>query len=169
METIKNIAAITGCILSIISLYSIGTQGGRNLARKFFIKHTEDIQRIDNQQNEDIESIKKTLEILLVKFSGVERVSMQQCRNTIKNIYYRYNHEKRIPLYERKTVDVTYDIYHNILKGNSYASLLYDEICKWEIEAENYEEIQEDLCSFGCDNNTNIHYHGSLKHIASFT
>lgn len=79
----------------------------------------------------------------MIKFDGIEEVSMQQCRNTIKNIYYKYYKTKKIPLYERKTVDKTYKIYSEVFHGNSYAALLYKEICKWEIEPSETDDPEE--------------------------
>ena len=141
MEIIKNIAAIVGCILSIISLITLCTKGGRAFIRGFFRRNTKEIQDENKRQTADIQHIKKTLELMLNKFAGLEEVSMQQCRDTIKTIYYKYQKDKRIPLYERKTADKTYHIYKTIFHGNSYASLLYKEICKWEIDTISYQDL----------------------------
>ena len=81
---------------------------------------------------------------MMIKFNALEEVSMQQCRNTIKNIYYEYCITKKIPLYERKTADKTYRIYLEVFHCNSYASLLYDEICKWEIEPPDSQDLLDE-------------------------
>lgn len=141
METIKNIAAIIGCILSTISLITLCTKGGRAFVHGFFKRNTKEIQDENERQTSDIQQIKKTLDLMLSKFAGLEEVSMQQCRDTIKTIYYKYHKDKRIPLYERKTADRTYQIYTTIFHGNSYASLLYKEICKWEIDTISYQDL----------------------------
>lgn len=141
METIKNIAAIIGCILSTISLITLCTKGGRAFIHGFFKRNTKEIQDENERQTSDIQQIKKTLDLMLSKFAGLEEVSMQQCRDTIKTIYYKYHKDKRIPLYERKTADRTYQIYTTIFHGNSYASLLYKEICKWEIDTISYQDL----------------------------
>ena len=141
METIKNIAAIIGCILSTISLITLCTKGGRAFIHGFFKRNTKEIQDENERQTSDIQQIKKTLDLMLSKFAGLEEVSMQQCRDTIKTIYYKYHKDKRIPLYERKTADRTYQIYTTIFHGNSYASLLYKEICKWEIDTVSYQDL----------------------------
>lgn len=141
METIKNIAAIIGCILSTISLITLCTKGGRAFIHSFFKRNTKEIQDENERQTSDIQQIKKTLDLMLSKFAGLEEVSMQQCRDTIKTIYYKYHKDKRIPLYERKTADRTYQIYTTIFHGNSYASLLYKEICKWEIDTISYQDL----------------------------
>ena len=141
METIKNIAAIIGCILSTISLITLCTKGGRAFIHGFFKRNTKEIQDENERQTSDIQQIKKTLDLMLSKFAGLEEVSMQQCRDTIKTIYSKYHKDKRIPLYERKTADRTYQIYTTIFHGNSYASLLYKEICKWEIDTISYQDL----------------------------
>ena len=144
VEIVKDIAAIIGCILSLFSLITLMTKNGRTVMRDFFKKHTEDLHKENEQQNSDIETIKKDLEIVLKKFDALEEVSKQQCRNTIKNIYYKYQKDKKIPLYERKTADKTYDIYSKIFKGNSYATLLHNEIIKWEIDTISFQDLEED-------------------------
>ena len=141
METIKNIAAIIGCILSTISLITLCTKGGRAFIHDFFKRNTKEIQDENERQTSDIQQIKKTLDLMLSKFAGLEEVSMQQCRDTIKTIYYKYHKYIRIPLYERKTADRTYQIYTTIFHGNSYAALLYKEICKWEIDTISYQDL----------------------------
>ena len=144
METIKNIAAIIGCILSTISLITLCTKGGRAFIHGFFKRNTKEIQDENERQTSDIQQNKKTLDLMLSKFAGLEEVSMQQCRDTIKTIYYKYHKDKRIPLYERKTADRTYQIYTTIFHGNSYAALLYKEICKWEIDTISYQDLTDE-------------------------
>jgi len=144
MEIIKNIAAIIGCILSLISLITICSKGGRAAIKKFFSSNTKDLVEENEKQANDIHDIKESLKTLNEDFGSVRDVLEQQCRNTIKNIYYKYQHDKKIPLYERKTVDKTWDIYHNRFHQNSYVGLLYDEICKWEIDVLSYQNLEDE-------------------------
>lgn len=134
MEIIKDIAAVVGCLVSIITLLTLTTKGGRNFIIKLFKKHTKELIETNEKQNQSIASMENTLNIILQKLDILEESSRQECRETIKNIYYRYNGIKKIPLYERKTADKTFELYHELLKGNSYIILLYSEICKWEID-----------------------------------
>lgn len=144
VETIKNIAAIIGCILSVISLVTLTSKSGRSFIQNFFKKNTADLQEENQKQSSDIKEIKESLGVILGKMDALEEVSKQQCRNIIKNIYYKYQKDKKIPLYERKTVDKTYDIYSKTFKGNSYAALLYGEIIKWEIDTISFQDLEED-------------------------
>lgn len=144
MEVIRNIAAIVGCIISIITLLSICSKTGRAFITGLFKRNTLSLHEENAQQSKDIKEIQDTLNQMMIKFGGLEEVSMQQCRNTIKNVYYKYYKTKKVPLYERKTVDKTYRIYREVFHGNSYASLLYNEICKWEVEPSESDEIMEE-------------------------
>ena len=144
METIKNIAAIIGCILSVISLITIFSKGGRAFIKSVFQKNTKDLHDENKQQSSDIKEIKETVATLLQRTDVQDEVLKQNCRNVIKDIYYKYCKTKKIPLYERKTADREYDIYNKIYHGNSYASLLYGEICKWEIDTVSYQDLAED-------------------------
>jgi len=144
MEVIRNIAAIVGCIISIITLLSICSKTGRAFITGLFRRNTLSLHEENAQQSKDIKEIQDTLNQMMIKFGGLEEVSMQQCRNTIKNVYYRYYKTKKVPLYERKTVDKTYRIYREVFHGNSYATLLYNEICKWEVEPSEHDEIMEE-------------------------
>ena len=144
MEIIKDIAAIVGCLVSIITLLTLTTKGGRNFIIKLFKKHTKDLVETNEKQNKAISDLTESVNLVLQKLDVIEEVSKQECRDVIKNIYYKYNTIKKIPLYERKTADKTYELYHDLLKGNSYAALLYAEIIKWDIDAVIDKEVIEE-------------------------
>lgn len=144
MVIVKDIAAAIGLVLSVISLLTFCTKSGRALISSIITKNTKDIVDTNQRQNKDIELIKEILNIIQFELSGVREISIQQCRNYIKNIYYRYCEVKQIPLFERKSVDYTYDIYKNYFNGNSYAALLYNEICKWEVVTTSNDKFEEE-------------------------
>lgn len=134
IEIVKNIAAIIGCILSTITLISACTKGGRAALKAIFMHSGgKEIIENDTKQTEEITAIKNSLVEIESSLVILTEHSKQQCRNTLKNIYYKYCQDKKIPLYERRTADKVYDIYCNKFKGNSYAKLLYTEISSWEI------------------------------------
>ena len=152
MEVIKNIAAIIGCILSLSSLIALCTKGGRKFIARIVKSNTKELEEINQEQNETIKGIKNSLDNLNTNVQSLrdqvqilEGISSQQCRDVIKNIYYKYHATKKIPLYERKTIDKTYSNYQRCSDGkNTYATLLYNEICKWEIDTVSYPELEED-------------------------
>lgn len=144
MEVIKDIAAVIGCILSAISLITLCTKGGRTFIKNLFRRNTKDLHDENARQTSDIEEIKNSIKALLLKIEAEEEFTKQQCRNILKDIYYKYQKDKKIPLYQRKTADLTYDLYTNRYNGNSYATLLYKEICKWEIDTVSFQDLIED-------------------------
>ena len=79
-------------------------------------------------------SLKTEFDDLKKRFDVVEDFNAEVCRNVIKDIYYKYNKTQKIPLYERKMADSLYKIYSEQFHQNSYGQLLYQEICKWEID-----------------------------------
>ena len=143
MDVVKDIASILGCILSLITLITLCSKGGRAFIKGLFVRNTKELHEENEQQFKDIREIKDTLNQVMIKLNGLQEVSMQQCRDVIKSTYYRYQKTKNVPLYERKTVDKTYRIYTEVFHGNSYASLLYKEICKWEIEPGDQDVTEE--------------------------
>ena len=141
METIKNIAAIIGCILSIITLATLCSKGGRSVVKSIFKKNTKEIVNENEQQTRDINEIKESLAELVDGFEGLREVAILDCRNIIKNIYYKYQDKERIPLYERKIAVKTYEVYHNTFHENTYITLLYNEICRWEIDNASFKDL----------------------------
>lgn len=144
LELVENIAALLGVILSAITLITLCTKGGRAVLKGIFSRQAKDIIEENKQQEADIKAISGKLDDVLATTSVLRLVAVQQLRDTIKTIYYKYQAEKKIPLYERKTADKTYKIYHEKFKENTYATLLYNEICKWEIDTLTYQDINED-------------------------
>lgn len=126
--------------------------------RKNDKKQTEEITEIKNTLNNlatefgsfktevsslktEVGSLKTEVGNLKTEFDDLKKRSdvdegfnAEICRNVIKDIYYKYNKTQKIPLYERKMADSLYKIYSEQFHQNSYGQLLYQEICKWEID-----------------------------------
>lgn len=143
MEFEKIVSIISG-IMVILSFIGIFTGKGKQVLKALIEK-----KGTDKQQSDDIKEIKANVKEIINRLEPLEESAKQQNRNILKNIYYSYYHAKKIPLYERKTADSVYNVYVNELHGNSYATLLYNEICKWEItnDSDNDKEhnLNEDL------------------------
>ena len=97
-------------------------------------------KRFDSLETK-VDSLEKRFDSLETKVDSLEKRSdvdenfnAEICRSAIKDIYYRYNKTQKIPLYERKMADSLYKIYSEQFHQNSYGQLLYQEICKWEID-----------------------------------
>lgn len=140
-EVIKNLGALVGLFLSMMSAIGVITKMQNKHFKKLFDEHSAEIKKNDEKQTKEIEEIKEALkkldekvEDLDQRFAQVQNFCAEDCRNAIKTIYYQYNTAKKIPLYERKMADSLYKIYNEQFHRNSYGKLLYEEICKWEIE-----------------------------------
>ena len=140
-DVVKNIGSLLGLFLSTVSVAGIITKFLSKRYDRLFDEHLEEIRKNDKKQTEEITEIKNTLNNLATKVDGLEKSSdvvedfnAEICRSAIKDIYYRYNKTQKIPLYERKMADSLYKIYSEQFHQNSYGQLLYQEICKWEID-----------------------------------
>lgn len=140
-DVVKNIGSLLGLFLSFASAIGVVAKFQNKHYKRLFDEHLEEIRKNDKKQTEEITEIKDTLNNLATKVDGLEKrfdvvedFNAEICRNTIKDIYYKYNKTQKIPLYERKMADSLYKIYSEQLHQNSYGQLLYQEICKWEID-----------------------------------
>lgn len=140
-DVVKNIGSLLGLCLSIASAVGIVAKFQNKHYKKLFDEYSEEIRKNDKKQTEEITEIKDTLNNLATKVDGLEKSSdvvedfnAEICRQVIKDIYYKYNKTQKIPLYERKMADSLYKIYSEQFHQNSYGQLLYQEICKWEID-----------------------------------
>lgn len=140
-DVIKNVGSLLGLFLSIASAVGIVAKFQNKHYKKLFDEYSEEIRKNDKKQTEEITEIKNTLNNLATKVDGLEKSSdvvedfnAEICRQAIKDIYYKYNKTQKIPLYERKMADSLYKIYSEQFHQNSYGQLLYQEICKWEID-----------------------------------
>ena len=140
METVKNIAAIIGVILSAASLIALCSKNIRAGLTKLFKKYgnedsvTQSINEIKTMLEQHIaEETEMKENCMAANEISIEFVKTQ-CRNIIKTIFYRYRDTKVLPLYEKKTLLNVEDLYVKKLKGNSYAALLIEEMSHWDID-----------------------------------
>ena len=140
-DVVKDIGSLLGLFLSIASVVGVVAKFQNKHYKRLFDEHSEEIRKNDKKQTEEIAEIKNTLDNLTTKVDSLEKrfdvdedFNAEICRNVIKDIYYKYNKTQKIPLYERKMADSLYKIYSEQFHQNSYGQLLYQEICKWEID-----------------------------------
>ena len=140
METVKNVAAIIGVILSAASLITLMSKTARKVIADFFRKYGKTDEVADNiaevkamleehinEDREFRESIAKANDITMA-------FTKTQCRNIVKNIFYKYCDTKVLPLYEKKTLMSVEELYIGKLNENSFARLLLEEMSHWEID-----------------------------------
>jgi len=140
METFKNIATVVGCISALIFIIAtINTKFSDWIKNLFKNKEKEEAQtsKIDTlaeKFDKYIASDEIFKQSLLEDLDVQKDFARDQCRNTIKDIFYKFCETKKIPLYELKIATDTFTTYSKKLKGNHYIALLYNEILKWEID-----------------------------------
>lgn len=140
IEFLKDVSAVLGVVLSAASVAALVSSRVR-AALSQLIGHyshaSETTAAIDElkvmfQQHLDEDKVFKeqaqAINEVLVSFVTA------QCRNTIKDIFYRYNDTKILPLYEKKTLMNISELYIGKLHKNSYASMLLREMDKWEVD-----------------------------------
>ena len=59
-----------------------------------------------------------------------------ECRNIIKNIFYKYKDTETLPLYEKKTLMNIRELYIDRLHCNSFAKYLLDVMKDWQVDYE---------------------------------
>lgn len=143
MNILRDLSIGLGIILSVISLFNLYLGFRKKWLKKFVEELTQDLIKINSQQDSDIKKIKEMIEQIPQDLELLKDAERQQIRNSIKNIYYKYVAEKRIPIYERKTADAMYILYSEGLHSNSFITLLYKEICKWEIDSTSNKDFMD--------------------------
>ncbi|MDD6022174.1 MAG: hypothetical protein PUB94_05955 [Oscillospiraceae bacterium] len=138
MEVVKNIAAVLGTIISAASLITLMSKTARQAIAGLFKKYgnSDDMAEIKQLLERHLEEDKKFKEDI----SEMNDINMEftrtQCRTIIKNIFYKYDKTKVLPLYEKKTLMSVKDLYVNRLHGNSFAIMMLDEMDGWEVDYE---------------------------------
>ena len=140
VELAKNISAVIGCFTGCVGFLSILCKP----LRKWFVSF---IQRSSNQ-NEVEHSLNEIKEMMAAQaqenraFQQRIEESMditidfteKQCRNIIKNIFYKYKDAKVLPLHEKKTLLDLEDLYINRMHKNHWGKTLLNEMSTWEVD-----------------------------------
>jgi hypothetical protein len=142
MEMVKNTAAVLGVLISAASVLAIVSKTVRGMISAFFQKYGKtdevsksiaEIKLLLEQHIEDDTEFKENI-------AAMNEISLEftkaQCRDIIKTMFYKYNNTEILPLYEKKTLMNVEDIYVGRLNGNSFASLLLEEMAGWAIDYE---------------------------------
>lgn len=140
LEIVKNTSAVLGCASLAITLICTISKTARNWISNVFakMKGEEDqkamITSLCTKLDEYIKSNEEFKKKMTEDMEAQKEFSIDQCRNTIKDIFYKYCECKKIPLYEFKVATDTFDTYTHKLHSNHYIELLYNEMKKWEID-----------------------------------
>jgi len=131
LDIVRDIAAVVGCISAIFALIALFSEKIRNGVKKVFTHQTREIVKINTLQNDEIETIKRILEKIEVQLNVLTESSKDMMRQRIMSIYHRYKNDRKMPLYERETLNELYKDYKKE-KGNSYIDKYYFRMEKWE-------------------------------------
>lgn len=129
METVKNIAAILGAILSLSAVITLCCK-----PIKLYIANA--LKKYQNEQDDKIKqnTLKATLKRIENKLDATVAYTTEACRGEIKNMFYRYMDNKTLPYYEKMHMLQIEDIYVNKLQKNHYTKGLIEEMKTWSVD-----------------------------------
>ena len=140
LEIVKNTSAVLGCISISIGLICTISKTARNWVSNIFTKKKcEENQKaiitgLCTKLDEYIKSNEDFKNKITEDMDAQKEFSVDQCRNVIKDIFYKYCDLKKIPLYEFKVATSTFATYSERFHANHYIALLYAEMQKWDID-----------------------------------
>ena len=129
METVKNIVAILGAILSLSAVTTLCCK-----PIKAYIANA--LKKYQSEQDDKIKqnTLKATLKRIESKLDATVAYTTEACRGEIKNMFYRYIDTKTLPYYEKMHMLQIEDIYVNKLQKNHYTKGLIDEMKTWSVD-----------------------------------
>lgn len=129
METVKNIAAILGAILSLSAVITLCCK-----PIKLYIASA--LKKYQSEQDDKIKqnTLKATLKRIENKLDATVVYTTEACRGEIKNMFYKYIDNKTLPYYEKMHMLQIEDIYVNKLQKNHYTKGLIEEMKTWSVD-----------------------------------
>ena len=129
METIKNIAAILGAILSLAAVITLCCK-----PIKLYIASS--LKKYQSEQDDKIKqnTLKVTLKRIENKLDATVAYTTEACRGEIKNMFYKYIENKTLPYYEKMHMLQIEDIYVDKLQKNHYTKGLIEEMKTWSVD-----------------------------------
>ena len=129
METVKNIAAILGAILSLSAVITLCCK-----PIKLYIANA--LKKYQSEQDDKLKqnTLKATLKRIESKLYATVAYTTEACRGEIKNMFYRYMENKTLPYYEKMHMLQIEDIYVNKLQKNHYTKGLIEEMKTWSVD-----------------------------------
>ena len=129
METIKNIAAILGAILSLSAVITL-------CCKPIKLCIANALKKYQSEQDDKVKqnTIKATLKRIENKLDATVAYTTEACRGEIKNMFYKYIDNKTLPYYEKMHMLQIEDIYVNKLQKNHYTKGLIEEMKTWSVD-----------------------------------
>lgn len=140
MEIVKNVAAVIGAFLSAATLVTLCSKKAKGVLAEAVKEYgkteeqsrgLEELKELLEEHIEDDREFKERMK--QANDLNVEFVKTQ-CRTNIKNTFYRYKETRVLPLYEKKNLMNMEHLYIDLMRCNSYASLLLKEMSKWDVD-----------------------------------
>jgi len=137
VELAKNVSAVLGCITACIGFIALICKPLRKIVVDFIRSKagksdtdkqlTEIRNMLQKHMEDDVLLKQKIQDALAITTDFTER----QCRNIIKNIYYRYKGDRTLPLYEKKTLLDIEELYVKRMHKNHWGQTLLNEMKTW--------------------------------------
>lgn len=140
METMKNLAAMAGYIITLTTLFGLVCKPIReSILNKFtqtsqikeILEALQDLNDQVKSLNEELNKQVKELRSSIIEIEAQQQddIEATKCslRNTITHLYYKYTRIGEIPALERENVSMLCKAYF-ALGGNSYVQSCYEEI-----------------------------------------
>ena len=129
METVKNIAAILGAILSLSAVITLCCK-----PIKLYIANA--LKKYQSEQDDKLKqnTLKATLKRIESKLDATVAYTTEACRGEIKNMFYRYMENNTLAYYEKMHMLQIEDIYVNKLQKNHYTKGLIEEMKAWSVD-----------------------------------
>lgn len=129
METVKNIAAILGAILSLAAVITL-------CCKPIKLCIAKALKKYQSEQDDKIKqnTLKATLKRIENKLDATVAYTTEACRGEIKNMFYKYIENKTLPYYEKMHMLHIEDIYVNKLQKNHYTKGLIEEMKTWSVD-----------------------------------
>lgn len=145
IDTVKNIAAVIGCIMSAAALMTLVSKRVRTVLSGIIHKYSEtdtlmeDLAEIKQMLVDHIREDDAFREEVRENNNIALEFTKTRCRALVKDMFYKYRDTKVLPIYERKALMNIEKLYIEKLNCNSYAALLIREMNEWDID---YDSVQ---------------------------
>ena len=129
METVKNIAAILGAMLSLSAVITLCCK-----PIKLYIANA--LKKYQSEQDDKVKqnTLKATLKRIENKLDATVAYTIEARRGEIKHMFYKYIDNKTLPYYEKMHMLQIEDIYVNKLQKNHYTEGLIEEMKTWSVD-----------------------------------
>lgn len=132
METIKNIAAVLGMILSLSAVITLCCKPIKIYLANSLAKYKK--EKDDKSIHDTLLRLERKIDLIKSDNDITVDFTREQIRGIIKDMFFKYYDDKILPLYEHKWLLKLEDLYVNRLGSNSFIKELINEMKLWTID-----------------------------------